>query len=797
MAESNLIEKTLTETVLSRRSFLKLGATVGGVAALVGSGVKLGAVAAERRVKAAGTETVFRTACNPECNHCALMVHVRNGRAVRVTPDPDFYLRGCARGASRLQWTYHPDRIKYPFKRVGERGSGQWERISWDEALDLVATNLTKIRDEVGPQAVYFISGAVMSALRLFSIGRFSNALTQGKTTVTGGQLCCAAQEEAEVATCGYRFGAMDNLADAKLMICWGHNPAVTYTPHWRYIADGLDKGMKLITIDPRFSETASKSDDWLPIKPGTDPALAFSMMHVIISERLWDNDFVMNKTNLPFLVNVETGKLVREVDLVSGGDPDAFLVWDQATEKAVQPDMAADPALDGEFEVSGMKLRTVFAGLKERAANYEPAAAAEITGVPAEKIIALAREYATNKPALINSMMSGAQRTSYGEYVVATMVYLCALTGNLGVVGSGLNDLGGPLVHGTLDVGGFLFPFPPNPQGMIPCTKFGEYILDDKPYPVKAVVWQGAGAGQIPNSEKVKAALKKLDFVVVLEHFMTDAAEMADVILPAATLFEYYDIMASHVNYYYTLIDKGIDYQWEAKSDLEIYSALAQKMGFGEYFDKTDEEWVNFLLKPTGLTTQELREKGPAWEWGDARRNIHGVAYEKPPFVFFEKTPFKTPSGRLEVHSTRWEGMGKDPMADYIPPDESPFGKSDLAKKYPLQSVNAKIRTKVHSTFALMPWLTEFEPEPWVDINPEDAATRGISTGDMVSVFNDRGSVTVKARVNPGIRTGVISVQNGWWVKQGGNASVLSNDGFTMAYGHTLNSTLVEVRKA
>lgn len=790
---------------IARRTFLKGGAVAGASVALYAGGVAAANRTVLKGLEEGGEpaalqveEQIFRSACNPECNHCALQVHVRNGRVARLTPDPDFYLRPCLRGYSRVQETYHPDRLKYPLKRAGARGEGKWVRISWDEALDTVAENLATVRDQNGPEAVLFLGGAVMSALRLFTRSRFANAFGKGVMAGTVGGLCCDAQGEAETAVVGYRFSALETFGDARLTISWGHNPAVTYIPHWRYIANALDAGARLITIDPRFSETAAKSDLWLSPLPGTDAALALGMINVILTERLYDDAFVVNKTNLPFLVNERTGKLLREADMVGGGDEEAFLVWDQATGAAARPEAAESPALEGSFEVAGIPVRTVFSRLKQRASRYDPQQVSKITGVPAEQIAPLAREYATTKPALINSCMSGAQRTSYGEYFVASLVYLAALTGNLGVRGGGLNDIGGPLLHGTLNVGGLVAPYEPDVKSAIPIPNLGEWLLAGEPYPIKAVYWQGKGLGQQPNSGKLRDALMKMDFVVVQESFMTDAAEIADVVLPTATLFEYVDLLASHINYYYQLMDKAVEPLWEAHSDVWIYSELAKRLGFGELFDKTDEEWVNFLLEPTGLTTAELREKGPAWMWGDARRNRFGVQWEKPPFWFFKDTPFQTPSGRVEFHSTRWEETGSEPMVNYFPPEESVEKTPDLAQRYPLALVNAKIRSKVHSTFALMPWLAEVYPEGWVDINIDDAAARDVKDGETVEVFNDRGSIRVKARVHSGIRPGVVSLQNGWWMKQGTNASILTNDRPTaISNGHTLNSTLVEVRRA
>lgn len=788
---------------LSRRKFIGGALALGGTLA-VGTPTLYG-LTRSKNVKAAPSmeEKKVRTACNPECNHCGYYVHVRNGRAVRITPDPDFILRPCLRGISRLQWTYHPDRLKYPMKRVGERGSGEWERISWDEALDLVAENLDKIRKEHGPEAVLFHGGAVMSSLRFgYNFGpsrRFANAFGKGVVTEVVGSLCCSAQDAGEVATVGYRCNAWSTINRSNFIINWGHNPAQNYHAHYHLIADALDAGARMVTIDPRYSDSAAKSDAWIAPLPSTDLALSMGMINIIISESLYDRDYVLHKTNLPFLVNESTGKLLRAEEIGITPDESGFVVWDPEKNAPAAPSTVGEGVLDGEFVINNLRVRTVFTRLKERAAKYPPSKVEEITGVPAQQVIELARDYATIKPACINSVMSGTQRTSFGEYFVASLVCLSALTGNLALPGGGVNDLGGPLVHGTLNYGPFFEPYPHKPAGQVPMVQFGKAIDEGIPYPIKGVYWQGSGIGQFPNSGLLLEAMKnKLDFLVVVDQFFTDAASIADVILPAASLFEYIDLMASHVNEYYQLIDQVIEPLWEARSDMEIYSELAKRLGFGEHFDKTDEEWVDFLLEGTGLSADILRERGAVWLWGDERLNQFGVAKEPGDFVFFRDTPIKTPSGRVEFHSSLWEEMGFEPMIDYMPPTEGRENTPDLFKKYPLHLVNHKIRTKVHSSYTLMPWLSEIYPEGWVELNPQDAEERGIKEGDLAEVFNDRGKLVLKTHINPGIRPGVVSLQNGWWIKQGANSSTLTNDRHTpIGYGHTLNSTLVEVRRA
>ncbi|MEX2162113.1 MAG: molybdopterin-dependent oxidoreductase [Anaerolineales bacterium] len=795
MSEGHLTNTKTASPNLTRRSFLKWSAALGGAAVLTG-GLKASLVTAGKKAMSAPLDQVFRSANNPECNHCAFQVHVRDGRIVRLAPDPDFYLRPCLRGYSRLQGLYSTARLKYPFKRVGERGEGKWERISWDEALDTVAEKLAEARDEFGAETVLFQRGAVLSQMPGAMMGRFANVFGKGVTTAGKGGLCCNAMGEASTAMIGYRVSEIENFAFSKLHISWGHNPAVSYTPHWRYMANGIEKGMRLVTIDPRFSETAAKSDVWLAPRPGTDTAIAMGMIKVIIDEKLYDETFMLNRTNMPFLVVESTGKLLRESDLVAEGDPAIFYVWDLATKTAVKHTEVASPALSGSFEVNGLAVRTVFSRLAERAARYDVATVSEISGVDGNKIVLLAREYAASKPAMINSGMSGAQRTTHGEYFVASLITLAALTGNYGMAGAGVNDTAGVSHWPSTNISS---PFESDVKGSIPATKLGEYLWEQKPYPLQVVYWQGKGLGQSPNSSLVrKAMIEKIPFIVVQDNFMTDAAQIADIVLPAAHLFERYDLMAPSRNFHFQIMDKAAEPLWEARSDTWIYTELAKRLGFGDQFNKTEEEWIDEMLVKTGLTAQSLRESGPVWMWSDAKYNKFGVKWDKPPFYWFKDTPFTTPSGRIEIHSVRWEDKEEDPMVDYKAAEETAETAPELYKKYPLALVNAKINAFVHSTYQQMAWIREIFPQPWVDIHEEDATERGIEAGDMVEVLNDRGTIKLKARVHQGIRKGVVSVQNGWWLDTGGNASVLSNDSHTkISFGHTLNSTLVEVRKA
>ncbi len=789
---------------ITRRQFIGAGVAVAAVTGVAATGVGrvlhgLGpSDAAASTPDAEPKETITRSAPNPECSTCAMLVSARNGKVVRISPDPNFPIKPCARGYSRVQSIYHPDRLKYPMKRVGARGEGKWERISWNQALDEIAQKLAQIRDTTGPETVMFMGGAVHSYMPGGSRGRFANAYGKGVTTGTIGNMCCGAQAEAFQAMLGRRVSSIETLGDAKLLIEWGHNSIVTYTPWWRYKADAIDKGAKLVVIDPRFSETASKADLWIAPKAGTDTVLALGMAKVIIDEKLYDEPFILKKTNLPFLVNQANGKLLLETDILPSGNPKAYLVWDTATNSAVKPDAAKAPALTGDFTVGTIKARTVFDDLKALVAKYTPEKVEQMTGVKANNAVALARLYASTKPAMIDPAMGGVQRTSNGVHFIGSLINLASLTGNWGIPGAGVHDCGGESSTAGAEKS------PPSPyksvtKGSVRAACMGKDLLANKPYPIKAFYWGGGSVGQKNNSELFKEALLKMDFMVTQDHFMTDAASISDYVLPAAHLFEQVDLLGPKRNFYYQILDKAAEPLFEAKSDWWIYTELAKRLGFGEFFTMSEEEYCNLYIEPMGFTMDTLRKNGPVWLWSKPEYNIFKVKWDKPPFYWFKDTPFLTPSGRIELHSAKWEGLKLPTMPDYTyPNDESPETKPDLAKKYPLALVTAKIRTKVHATYGIMPWMLEIHPEAWVDIHEKDAAARGIKDGDTVQVLNDRGMIKVKARVHVGMLPGVVSLQNGWWMQQGGNGSVVTNDAPEPIGSHnSLNSTLVEVRRA
>ncbi len=790
----------------TRRSFLKWSAFLGTAAG--GGGLSLTGCQSTAPPDAGpvtGATEIVRTANTPECLHCALLAHVQDGRLVKVTGDPDFNIMACARGISRINQLYSPHRLKYPMRRTGARGEGKWERITWDEALDEIASKYAAIKEEHGNEAFLSIGGTGnWSMLSTGILGLYDGFWNQfGGATPIISQLCCASVTEGFNAVFGGgRSEFRDEWVHSRYFLAWGNNPAVSNQGYMKNLFEAREShGARLVTIDPRLSETAALSDRWIQIRPGTDAALALGMIRVLLDEGLWDDAYVRAHTNAPFLVRLGDGGYdleggvatwgaaggelpldLLDLELLRGRDG-SFRVWDERSGRAVSPDVpGVQPALEGTFEVDGARVQTVFSWLRAISSRYTPEVVEELTGAPAESVASVVREFAAAKPAAIIQNMAGAQRTAHGTLTVIGQLYLAALTGNVGVLGGGVNDNGG-----FLGQGGPINPPVPlqanPPIDGIPATKLGEYLTLQKPHPIKAMHVAGTGVlTQYPNTNKIIEGLANVEFVVVQDIFMTTTAKYADIVLPVTTIFESPNLLAGIRSRYIQLMNQAIEPLFESRSDRWILTELAKRLGFGEPFDRSDEDLMRQVLEPTGVTLEQLKE-GPVNPMPD-------------PWIPFADKRFNTASGRIELFSLYLQEKGFAPLLDYIPPEEAPFSDAQLAQRYPLQLINRKNHNHVNSSFHHQEMLVEVWEKQVVQIHPEDAASRGIEAGAHVRVFNDRGAIDAKADVTPGIMRGVVSVTTGWGgVNEKETASILSPDRFEpISLGHTLNSSLVDV---
>jgi anaerobic selenocysteine-containing dehydrogenase len=700
------------------------------------------------------TRQTIRGACPHDCpDTCALVVTVENGQAIKVAgaedhPTTNGFL--CTKVNRYLERTYSPQRVLYPMKRIGAKGAGQFARISWDEALDTIAAKFKGIAAD-DPQAIqpYSYAGTMGLIQGEAMDHRFFHKLGASLLDRT---ICASAGTEGLLATIGAKMGTdPERFNEAKLILIWGSNPITSNVHLWPKILEAQRNGARVVAIDPYRSLTAEKCDEHIALLPGTDGALALAMMHVIIKENLIDEDYVTSYTH-------------------------------------------------------GFEL------LRERVLDYPPARVAAITGLREEVIVKLAREYATTKPAVIR-LNYGMQRHAGGGMATRTIACLPAL------VGAWREAAGGLLLStsGTFPMNTAALHRPDliwnNPR-TINMSAIGDALLgyqrvqkprrDNAPAetleplapPIRAIyVYNSNPVAVAPDSRKVIAGFNREDlFTVVHEIFQTDTADYADILLPATTQLEQFDIHKAYGHLYVLLNQPAIAPLGEAKPNSEVFRLLAERMGFtDDCFNDSDEEIARQALasehpRLAGITLEALQERG----W--MRLNVPET------FAPFAEGHFSTPSGKCEFFSETLAKQGIDPLPVYIPPRESVQTAPQLAKQYPLAIISPPAHNFLNSSFANLPSFVKAEKEPRLDIHPTDAAARNIKDGDYVRVFNERGEFKVKARVTDKARPGVVVALSIWWKKltaDGCNANDVTSQGLTdLGAAATFYDVLVEIEK-
>ena len=711
---------------------------------------------------------IVRTACPAHCgiDACGILAHVRGDRIIKLEPadfpDPR-YRRICLRGLSSLDITYHPDRLKYPMKRVGARGKGKFARISWDEALDTVATRFRETSSEYGESAVGWVMGGPGSGTTKFGAYLRLASLTQGTRVSTWGYgdagLPCGTRV---VFGTHFPYELLAGWSDPKLIIVWGSNPGESVPlNNMRRIMDAKERGARLVVIDPRFTVTASKADEYLGIRPGTDAALALGMMHVVLEKGLQDEAFLLRHTVGPYLVRTDNGAFLRGKDLGLEEASD-YVVWDeqaQSPKPANAPETTA--ALTGSYRKNGLELKPSFQLLQELAEAYPPEKASDITGIPAPLIVRLAEEMVRARPVSIVTHM-GLSRTYHGDLSIRAIAALSCITGNVS-----LSSRSGhrPVV---LNWKPFLHADPSGPSSRrLGVLQMYDAVTSGKPFPIKAV-WMAFinFLNQCANSNRIRDEIfPNLDFIAVADLFMTPTARYADILMPACSFLEFSDlIMGPHP--YLQLQQKVIEPLYESKSDVDIASGLARKMGLESYFDLGEEGFIDLLLDSghpsvDGIDVERLKQ-GPARTHASQQPDRN------------DEVRFSTPSGKIELYA---EGLHtfEQALPVYLEPLEGP----SFDAKYPLTFIQGHSRFRTHSMFANVSSMLDMCPEPVVDMNPIDALARDIQNEDWVTVFNDRGRATLKARLTEGVRPGVVNICEGWWVDQfrEGDFNALTHD--------------------
>jgi len=668
---------------------------------------------------------------------CGLLATVENGKVVEVSGDPESFSQGfiCPKAKlGAIEFLYHPDRVNYPLKRVGARGEGKWARISWDEALDEVAAKLTALKEEFGPETLVVTTGHGESSHdAVFPYGRFENIFGTPNLICSGAFICGSPDFNGAIATIGFASNAeaVPNPVKNKCLLMWGKHPIESYSAAWPAIRAAKSMGSKLVVIDPRFTEEAGEADLWLQPRPGSDGALAMAMVNYIIQNELYDQEFVAKWT-------------------------------------------------------------VGFDELKEKVKNMTLEKAEEITWVPAEKIASAATIYATNKPGFA---MWGITLSQQGRATTANSFYqraLMILTGNVDVDGGerlftqysriAVDEWTAPdrlprsQRQKAIGYDRFKFLcwaardaydertkrvlgrwFPSNGwTGEAHGPSVFRTILSEKPYPIKAMITQGNNIfGSHANTRLVHEALKKLDLFVMVDPFMTPAAELADYVFPPACILER-DVFQNGFGMSAMIsgFEKAVEPLYERKSDTDFWILLGKKLGLDkDDWPEDQEDLYNKMLANTGMTFKELCNRKP---------NFDAEFQEEKSY---EKTGFATPSGKAELASGLAKELGYDPVPDFEEPFWSPVSSPELLEEYPLiLTTGARNVYYFFTQHRQLPSVRSRDPWPHVQIHPETARELGIGDGQWVYIETPKGRIRQLAKYDSSIHPRVVNAEFDWW---------------------------------
>ncbi|MDW8001634.1 MAG: molybdopterin-dependent oxidoreductase [Deltaproteobacteria bacterium] len=759
----------------------------------------------EKEIQAIRTTT---WSAGPGCHGgCGVIAYVKDGRLLKIEGDPSHPWnqgRLCARALAMKQYIEHPKRLRKPLLRKGKRGEGVWEEISWDFAFDFIEERMKKIREESGPESFIFAMGTGRDIGPWISMLAYAYGSPNVMFALSGN--ACYSPRIAALDTFQGDYCVFDagqwfekryddpRFVLPQCMIIWGYNIHATCPDnlfgHW--IVDMMKRGTKIIVIDPRFTWFSSRAEIWLPVRPGTDSALAMGLLYVILDEGLLDYEFLKEWTNASLLLKKDKDQLLRESDIYPDGKRENFLVWDEEakrvsvwdTEELCYRPQASKVAISCEISLLDLngkeiKCHTVWDAFQKRVKEYDPKTVEGITGVPASDTVRAARLYAKSKPASIHWGVP-IDMTPNVTPLCHAIACLWALTGNLDVPG------GNVIARFAFDCVAYALP---GSEGVIKLktkkqdllrigsNRFGpfqkfiwrcqtdsafEQIFTGKPYPIRGMWIQAcnplAGIGMDPK--RWLEAFLRLDFIVGVDLFMTPTLMYADIVLPSATFLEKNGIRSWWVPL--QSINKALTID-DCKPDIEINFELAKRFD-PEFKWKTVEELFDDILKPSGLTYKELQNK--VWVFPPEGHPSHPYfRYKRGLLRKDGKKGFQTPTGRFELYSVLREDWGYEPLPLHEEPPFSPSSRSDLAKEYPLiLSTGRRSPVYFHTEHRMIPYLRVLEPDPIVEIHPETAKKYGISDGEWVYVENWMGKAKFRAKVTPIVPEWMVMATHGWW---------------------------------
>jgi len=732
---------------------------------------------------------------------CGAIAVVEDGRFTGLEPDPEHPTGQalCAKGRAAPELVYHPERLTHPLRRTRPKGEPDpgWERIGWDEALNLTAAAMRRVAERHGPQAVAFTLSSPSTTAIADSNGfvqRLANAFGTPNAAITldvcGWGRGFATRYTFGVGSVGTSAGgAMPDIANSGCLILWGYNPSYSRLTHATAAVAALRRGMRLIVVDPRHVGLASKADLWLRVRPGSDGALALGLAHAMIERGWYDREFIRHWSNGPLLVRADTGGLLTEHDIAPGGDARRAFAWDAAAARLVPYDTAAgryagdssNLALEGEHRIATPQGEVVchpaFELYARLCRRYPPEAVEAICWIPRTQVEEAARLIWQARPTSYYAW-SGHEQHANVTQTARAMSLLYALTGCFDRPGGNVLLPAPPAspITGqelataramTSTVGFAERPLGPARWGYVGTRDLYRAIREGKPYPVRAVL--GFGANMLlahADGGSGREALKELEFYAHADLFMNPTAQFADVVLPVASAFEREGLkigfeISAEAQSLIQLRPAVVPPPGEARSDTAIIFDLAARLGLAEQFWNGDiDAAYRQQLAPTGVSLERLRAAT-----GGVRVPLK-TRYEKyaEPDAAGAPNGFATPSRKVELYSQTFLEHGYSPLPDFVEPPVGPVARPDLAARFPLILTSAKPTLFCQTQHRALPSLRKRARHPEVELHPGTAEARGIAAGDWVAIETPEGSVRARARLNRDLDPRVAVGEHGWW---------------------------------